>query len=303
MDLLAGLKTFLRVIETGSFTAVAREVATTQSSVARQIAQLESHFGVRLIHRTTRRLSLTDDGQRLVDHARQLIEDAEAMEQDLGATGRSVKGLVRVALPVSVGLYVAPMLPALLRQHPGLSVDLVLGDRLVDLIEDRIDLALRGGVIGDSSLVARRLGTFSPMVIASPDYLRRAGTPRRPEDLADHCCILQAHGPGSGVWRFADAYGGAIEVKVGGSLGVNDSETARRVVLAGHGIALMPGVQALDSLRDGTLVRLLRDYPTISVPLQIVYPSRRNQPLRTRVVMEFLIEHIQSVIEELQNVR
>lgn len=300
MDLLTGLRTFVRVIETGSFSAVAREAETTQSSIARQIGQLEHHFGVRLLHRTTRRLSLTDDGTRLMDHARQLLDDADAMEQDLGAAGSSVKGLVRVALPVSIGLYAAPLLPDLLQRHPGLTVELALGDRVVDLIEDRIDLAIRGGTIADSSLVARRLGTFSPMVIASPAYLERAGTPQRPEDLANHCCVVQAQGPGTGVWRFTGADGNAIEVRVGGSLGVNDSETARRVVLAGHGIALMPGVQALESLRNGQLVRLLRDYPTVSVPVHIVYPSRRNQPPRTRVVMEFLFERIRSVMEELQ---
>lgn len=300
MDLLAGLRTFVRVIETGSFSAVAREGSATQSSVARQIAQLETHFGVRLLHRTTRRLSLTDDGVRLIDRARQLLDDADAMEQELGAAGSSIKGLVRVALPVSVGLYVAPLLPELLERHPGLLVELVLGDKRVDLIEDRIDLAMRGGEIADTSLVARRLGLFSPMVIASPDYLRRAGTPRRPEDLVNHCCIVQAQGPGSAVWRFTGADGDPIEVKVGGSLGVNDSETARRVVQAGHGIALMPGVQALESLRNGSLVRLLRDYPTASVPIHVVYPSRRNQAPRTRVVMEFLMERIRAVMEELQ---
>lgn len=302
MDLIAGLRTFVRVIETGSFSAVGRETAATQSSIARHIAQLEAHFGVRLIHRTTRRLSLTDDGARLMDHARQLLDHADLMEQAVGATSSAVKGLVRVALPMSVGLYVAPRLPDLLAKHPDLTVELVLGDQVVDLIEDRIDLALRGGAIADSSLVTRGLGTFSPMVIASPAYLRRTGTPTHPADLANHSCVVQAQGPGSGVWRFTGP-DGVIEVKVSGALGVNDSETARRIVLAGHGIALMPGVQAIDNLRDGSLVRLLRDYPTLSVPLQLVYPSRRNQPPRTRVVMDFLTEQLRSAMAALAALR
>lgn len=295
MDLLGGLRTFVRVIETGSFSAVAREGRATQSSIARQIAQLESHFGVRLIHRTTRRLSLTDDGARLLEHARTLLEDAAAMEEELGATGSSVRGQVRIALPMSLGLYVAPRLPDLLARHPELSVDLVLGDRVVDLIEDRIDLALRGGTIADSSLVARRLGMFSPAVIASPSYLSRAGMPAHPDELAGHACIVQAQGPGGGVWRFTGPEG-AIEVRVSGAIRVNDSETARRIVLAGQGIALMPGVQAIDNLRDGSLVKILKDFPTHSVPIHIVYPSRRNQPARVRVVMEFIAREIQDVV-------
>ena len=179
MDLIGGLRSFIRVVETGSFSAVSRESNVSQSAVTRQIAQLEQHFGARLFHRTTRRLSLTDDGQGLLAHARHLVEAADEMEAALGRQSSSPTGLVRVGTSVAGGLFLAPRLPMLLARHPGLKVELVMRDQFSDMVEERLDLAWRSGDIADASLVVRRVGQLGRAVVAAPIYLERHGAPSR----------------------------------------------------------------------------------------------------------------------------
>src|SRR6202046_2083864 len=159
MDILGALGILVRVVETGSFSAVARERALSQAAVARQVSQLEDHFGVRLFHRTTRKLSLTDDGEMLLGLARPVLDGVDGLEAALGRQSASAVGLVRVGVTVAASRFLAPRLPSLLAEHPGLKVDLVVGDRLGDMTEDRLDLAMRVGEITDGSLVARRSGT------------------------------------------------------------------------------------------------------------------------------------------------
>ena len=177
MDLLRALETFVRVVETGSFSAVARETGTSHSAATRLIGQLEDHFGVRLFHRTTRKLSLTEDGQDLLIHARALIETTQEMEETLGRQRNSPTGLVRVGVPPAVATLLVPQLPALFQRYPGLSVELVVAERFGDLIEERLDLALQPGQPGDSSLIARTIGTFGRVLVGVADL---SGTARRP---------------------------------------------------------------------------------------------------------------------------
>ena len=299
MDLIAALRAFDRVVETGSFSAVARENRTSQSAVTRLIAQLEEHFGVRLLHRTTRRLSLTDDGRALLAHARQVLEAADDMEAGLGRQSGSVQGVVRVGTSVAGGLFLAPRLPDLLAQHPGLSVELVLQDRTGDMIEDRLDLAWRSGEIADSSLVARQVGRLGRAAVAAPIYLERHGAPSTPEDLTQHACLIHDVGPESDVWRFTGP-DGQTDVRVSARFRANDSEAVRFAARAGYGIALLPELTVLNDLRAGRMYRLLLDYPSQVVPVHLVYPSRRNLAPRTRVVMDFMIEQARKVPELLE---
>jgi DNA-binding transcriptional LysR family regulator len=180
MDLLGALGVLVRVVETGSFSAVARERELTQAAVARQVSQLEDHFGVRLFHRTTRKLSLTDDGEMLLGLARPVLNGIEAMEAALGQQSALPVGLVRVGATVTSMRFLSQRLPALLADHPGLKVELVVGDRLGDMIEDRLDLAMRFGEITDTSLVARRSGTAVRVAAAAPSYIERHGEPSSP---------------------------------------------------------------------------------------------------------------------------
>jgi len=294
MDLIGALHAFVRVTETGSFSAVARESNASQSAVTRQIAQLEQHFSVRLFHRTTRRLSLTDDGKTLLGHARHLLENAEEMEAALGRQSGEPRGLVRLGTSVAGGLFLATRVPVLLARHPGLSVELVMSDRHTDMIEERLDLAFRNGEIADASLVARRVATLGRAVVAAPIYLERHGAPSTPDDLAGHTCLIHDATPEPDVWRFTGP-DGPVSVQVTGAFLSNDSEAMRRAARAGHGIALLPEIQLIDDLRAGRLFRLLEDYPSQRSAVHIVYPSRRNLAPRTRVVMDFLVEQTRQI--------
>jgi DNA-binding transcriptional LysR family regulator len=294
MDLIGALRAFVRVTETGSFSAVARETHVSQSAVTRLVAQLEQHFEVRLFHRTTRRLSLTDDGQVLLAHARHLLESADEMETVLGRQSGAPRGLVRLGTSVAGGLFLATRLPVLLARYPGLSVELVMRDQESDMIEDRLDLAFRSGEIADASLVARRAGFLGRAVVAAPIYLERHGAPSTPEDLTAHICLIHDATAEPEVWRFTGP-DGPLSVRVTGAFIANDSEAVRRAARAGHGIALLPEIQLIDDLRAGRLFRLMEDYPSQRVPVHIVYPSRRNLAPRTRVVMDFLVQQTREI--------
>lgn len=294
MDLIGILRSFIRVVETGSFSAVARESSVSQSAVTRQIAQLEEHFAVRLFHRTTRRLSLTDDGQGLLAHARHVVETAEEMEAALGRQSSSPTGLVRVGMSVAGARFFAARVHILLTQHPGLRIELVAEDQHADMIEARLDLALRIGDIADASLVARRVGRRGSAVVAAPIYLERQGAPSVPQDLASHACLIHNVGPNADNWRFVGP-DGPIDVHVSGPLIANNTASINIAVRTGLGIALLPEIQAIDDLRAGRLFRLLSDYPSEFLPVHVVYPSRRNLAPRTRVVMDFLVEQMREI--------
>jgi DNA-binding transcriptional LysR family regulator len=287
MDLINGLGTFIRVFETGSFSAVAREFSTSQSAVTRQVAQLEEHFGVRLFHRTTRKLSLTDDGQALVARARSLLEEAEDLQETFGKNSTSATGLVRVGLPVGAALLIVSDFAELLRQHPGLSVELVVSEQMDDMISERLDLALRFGQSADTSLVARAIGTINSAPVAAPAYLERYGAPEHPSDLMRHTCIIQDTGPDSTHWLFTGP-GGPVNVEVAGALRSNNNLVVRQAALAGHGIALLGDPLILPEIRAGRLYRLLPNYIARRRQAFIVYPSRRHLAHRTRVVIDFL---------------
>jgi DNA-binding transcriptional LysR family regulator len=294
MDLLGTLKVLVRVTETGSFSAVARERDLTQAAVAKQIAQLEEHFGVRLFHRTTRKLSLTDDGRMLLDLARPVLDGVEGIEASLGKQSASPVGLVRVGVGGTASRFLAHRLPILLADHPGLKVELVVSDRFGDMIEDRLDLAMRMGEVTDASLVVRRSGTVSFVVVAAPSYIEQKGRPSTPADLASHTCIEHDVGPGSNVWTFVTSHG-SQQFHVSGGFLANSVTAVRVAARSGYGIALLPLFEVLDDLRSGVLVCMLSEFPAPSVPLSLVYPSRRHLAPRTRVVFEFILEQVREV--------
>jgi DNA-binding transcriptional LysR family regulator len=298
MDLFGALGVLVRVVETGSFSAVARERELSQAAVARQISQLEDHFGVRLFHRTTRKLSLTDDGEMLLGMARPVLDGVESMEAALGQQSSLPVGLVRVGVTVAASRILALRLPALLAAHPGLKVELVIGDRLGDMTEERLDLAMRVGEITDASLVARRSGTAVRVAVAAPDYIERHGQPASPADLASHTCIVHDVGPDSDVWSFVTP-DGQKDFRVSGGFLANDVRAVHLAARTGYGIAYLALLEVFDDLRNGTLVRVLSDFPAAGVPFSLVYPSRRHLAPRTRLVMDFIWEQVRQVQAEL----
>jgi DNA-binding transcriptional LysR family regulator len=294
MDLLGALSVLVRVVETGSFSAVAREREVSQAAVARQISQLEEHFKVRLFHRTTRKLSLTDDGQMLLGLARPVLDGVDGIEAALGRQSASPVGLMRIGVPVTGSRFLAQRLPTLLADHPGLKVELVVSDVFGDMIDDRLDLAMRVGEVTDASLVVRRAGTAWFVVVAAPGYIERKGRPSAPADLAGHTCIVHDVGPGSNVWTFVTSEG-SEQFHVSGGFLANDFSAVRLAARSGYGIALLPLFEVLDDLRSGMLVCVLNEFPMPSIPLSLVYPSRRHLAPRTRVVFEFILEQARQV--------
>jgi DNA-binding transcriptional LysR family regulator len=294
MDMLRALASFIRIVETGSFSAVARENNTSSSAVTRLIGQLEEHFKVRLFHRTTRHLSLTEDGQDVLGHARHIIDAATDLEDILGHQRIAPTGRVRVGLTAGAARLLTPSLADLLRRYPGLTVDFVIREQFGDLIEDRLDLAMHLGQQADNSLVARSIGEFGRALVAAPSYLERRGAPSTPADLNQHSCVIHDVGPGSTAWHFSGP-DGPHDLEITGQFIANNAEVVRQAALTGHGIALLPEPQVLDDILGARLYRLLPDYPTARTKAFLVYPSRRHLPPRTRVVIDFLVERFAAV--------
>jgi DNA-binding transcriptional LysR family regulator len=291
MDTIEALRTFVRVVETGSLTAVAREMNASQSTISRNINQLEDHFGVRLLHRTTRNLSLTDDGIALHGHAKSVLGSVEGMELALCQHKSSPTGHVRVATPVSLGMQLMKRVPALLVRYPGLTVEMVMQDHLGDMVEERLDLAVTIGEVTGHSLIKRGLGTVTRIAVAAPDYVQRRGSPSRPEDLACHDCIVRRITPADDEWRLTGPER-TVSVAVRGVVSTNNHEAVRGAALIGLGIALLPEYLVADDLRAGLLEHVLPEYGAETASAYIVYPSRQNLAPRTRVVIDFLIEDV-----------
>jgi DNA-binding transcriptional LysR family regulator len=302
MDLLRALGTFVRIVETGSFSAVARENNTNHSAVTRLIGQLEEHFKVRLFHRTTRRLSLTEDGQDLLGQARHLLEVATDLEDSLNRNHGRPAGRVRIGMPVGAAILLTSGLAGLLKSYPGLAVELVVRDTFDDLIEERLDVALRFGPSNDASLVTRAVATTGFATVASPAYLEQHGAPSVPADLSRHACLVHDLGPNSAQWRFLGP-DGEQTIEVPSAFRANNSEILHRAVLAGHGIARLSDAMVVDDIRSARLYRLLPDYPSERRQAFLVYPSRRHLPPRTRVVIDFLVERFAALDKRLADAR
>jgi DNA-binding transcriptional LysR family regulator len=302
MDLINGLRTFARVVETGSFSAVAREANSSQSAITRQIAQLEEHFGVRLLHRTTRRLSLTDEGQELVGRARHLLEEAEELEERFTNHNGAPIGLVRIGMTVGAAMLLVPDFTELLHRHPGLSIDLVVNERPDDMVAERLDLALRFGESEDSSMVSRALAVMGYAAVAAPSYLERFGAPTHPSELVNHTCIVHDTGPDSAHWQFIGP-DGPTEVEVTAALRSNNALVVRQAAATGYGITMLGEPLVLSDLRSGRLYRLLSDHTIHDRQIFLTYPSRRHLPQRTRVVIDFLVQEFRSLEARLRDGR
>ncbi len=288
MDLLLHFRTFLRVADLGGFSAAARALNTSQPAVSRQVAELEAQLGARLLHRSSTGIALTEDGAAFLDQARAAVEAADAALATLGEARGQVAGRVRLGAGVAFGrLHVVPRLAPLLARHPGLSVELVLGDGAADLVGDALDATIRIGALTDPALVARRIGMTRRVVVASPDYLARAGTPARPEELAGHECLIFTGLSTGAAWPF-EGPGGQVLVPVAGRFRANSSEAVRAAVLAGMGLYLAPLWLFAEELRTGQVSAVLPEWTPSLLPIQAVFPTRRQVPARVRAVVEHL---------------
>lgn len=288
MDLLGLMQTFVRVVEAGSFTAVADERRTSQPTISRQIAALEEHLGARLLTRTTRALTLTDDGRAFYESARLSIETVHEAESAVGRRRGNPSGVLRVASPVVFGrLHIVPRLKSFLERYPDVSVDLMMTDTFTDLVEQGIDLAIRVGEITDPGLIAKRIGTVQRICVASPRYLEGRITPRRPEDLRDHECIVYSRLATGNRWIFESSEG-PVAIEVSGRYRADNSEAVREGVLTGLGIAVIPAFAFVDQVSTGKVHVLLKQFEPKRLPMNAVYPSRRFVPLKVRAMIDHL---------------
>lgn len=291
MDAVASeLAFFLLLADKGSFTAAARELNLTPPAVSKRLAQIEQRLGVRLLNRSTRRVSLTDEGELYLEHARRILADIEDMEASLGNRRAAPKGLLRVNATLGFGrTTIAPIVSVFARQHPEVEVQLQLTDAPIDLVATGFDLAIRFGELPDSRLSARKLMSNRRFLCASPAYLDAHGAPQTPAELARHACILHRQNDDAyGIWRLAR--GRHVEtVKVRGTLSSNDGDVVLGWALDGHGILIRSEWDLAKYLESGRLRAVLPDYTLPTADLYAVYPARRNQPARVRAFIDFLL--------------
>lgn len=290
MDVVSALRTFLRVAETGSFSAAALDLGLTQPAVSRQVSSLEEHYSTRLFHRSTNALSLTVEGEQMISMAQKVIDAVEALGETASADGM-VSGKVRISLPAALGLYISDRLPAFLNDCPGLSVDVLFCEQSSDLVGEGIDLEVRLGEVSDSSLICRRIGWTTAFLVAAPSYIRRRGMPSHLVEIRDHDCICYNRGGEGRSWRFLN--GADIErVKVTPGMIFNNTGAVHRAALAGGGLAVLSHILAGDDITAGRLVKVMPGFPPVRLPITIVYASRRNLPLRVRAVLDFLVDAV-----------
>lgn len=291
MDVVSALRTFLRVAETGSFSAAALDLGLTQPAVSRQVSSLEEHYSTRLFHRSTNALSLTVEGEQMIPMAQKVIEAVESLGETALPEGVIASGKVRVSLPTALGLYISDRLPGFLKQHPGLSIEMIFCEQPSDLVGEGIDLEVRLGDVSDSSLICRRIGWTTAFLVAAPDYLAGRQIPSRLDQVAEHDCICYNRGGEGRFWSFLN--GADVEkVKVAPRMIFNNAVAVHRAVLAGGGLAVLSHITAIEDIQSGRLVHLLPAYPPSRLPITVVYASRRNLPLRVRTALEFLIETV-----------
>ncbi|WP_271408519.1 LysR family transcriptional regulator [Pseudomonas sp. Q1-7] len=288
MDKLGAMAVFVRVVESGSFSAVARELGSSQPTISKQVQALEAALGGRLIARSTRRLALTDEGQRYFEHCRQILAAVDSAELSFQTGREQVAGTLRVASSVSFGrTCIAPFLGEFLGRYPQVNLELQLSDRNEDLVSEGIDVSLRIGELPASGMIARNLGQMRRLVLAAPTYLDAHGTPRTPEDLARHNCLVFTRLPDAGTWTFSHD-GREQSVRVGGNARSNSSEAIREMVLSGLGVSLSPDWLFSADLAAGRVVPLLRGFTPRPLPIHALSPANRRQSARVRAFVEFL---------------
>ena len=288
MDRLEAIRLFMRVAESGSFSAVAREANIGQPAVSKQVAALEQHLGAQLMHRTSRSLTLTEACQAFYEAGVKLLSDLDAAEALVGAGQSRPSGLLRVTLSAGFGrMHVVPLIPAFHERYPDVEIETLVSDRFVDLVEDGVDLAIRIGDLADSALVARKIAATQRVTVASPAYLDAHGAPAGPYDLDRHSCIAFVFQRQVRSWSFFMGIE-RLEHRPKGILRTNDAEHVRVAALAGLGLAQAPRWLFSSDLSKGRLVEVLGDWPGERTPIHALHPGGRRPPGKLRAFVDFL---------------
>lgn len=295
METISAIPIFVAIAEHQGFSAAARELGITKSAVSKRISQLEAQLGVRLLHRSTRKLSLTEAGERYYEYATLAAKAAQDAEDAVSELQGEPRGLLKILAPMSFGqLHISPLIPHFLERYPQVQVDLVLDDRPLNLIEEGFDLAIRAGVLPDSSLIARRLASLRSAVCCSPKYYERHQEQlKTPSNLEHHNCLFYSYSDNAEVWSFENKNDprDAHVVKVHGNFRVNNSEALKAAMVGGLGVGRLPTFVAGQSIRSGELIQLFSEYVMPTRDLSIVYPERNFLPEKVRVFSEFTQNH------------
>ncbi len=290
MDKLTAMSVFTRVVERGSFTAAAEDLRLSRAMTSKHVQDLEALLGVGLLNRTTRRISLTEEGRHYHALCVQILADIAEAEQSVAERQAEPQGTLRLNTAVSFGTHhIAPAIVDFTARHPKVRVDMTLVDRVVDLVDEGYDLAIRIGTLASSSLIARRLAPCRLVVCAAPDYLARHGRPVHPADLAGHNCLGYTYGALTDAWRFIGP-AGETTVPIRGNLQINNGDALRSAALRGHGVVLLPTFIIGADLSVGTLERVLPDYSPPDMGIHAVYPPGRHLPAKVRSFIDFLAQ-------------
>jgi DNA-binding transcriptional LysR family regulator len=289
MDRSLEMAVFVAVVDAGSFVAAAEPLRMSKAAVSRHVDALEKRLGVRLLQRTTRRLSLTEPGRVFHRRAKAVLSALDEAESEVTSSAQTPKGAIRINVPVTFGImHLAPLWGEFLETYPQVDLDITLNDRVVDLVDEGYDLAVRIGALANSSLVSRRLAGTRMVLCASPAYLAQAGVPTHPRDLAHHRVLAYTHWAGRDEWPF-DGPDGPLTVRTQARVYSNNGDTCRAIALRGGGIMFQPSFMVDDDVRRGDLIELLPDYRSIERGIHVVYPTREQLPLKVRCLVDFLV--------------
>ena len=291
MDRFLEMQTFNAVVDAGSFVKAADALNMSKAAVSRYVVDMETRLGVRLLHRTTRRLSLTDEGQVFYGRSKELLAELQEAEDEITSRSDAASGLLRINAPFTFGiLHLAPLWGAFMAEHPKVRLDVTLADRLVDLVEEGYDVAIRIATLESSTLVSKKLATTRMVLCASPAYLAQHGTPLHPSELARHSVISYSYWSTKDEWRFEGPQG-PVSVKTKPCMHTNSGDTCRAAALAHQGVILQPTFLVSKDLSDGGLVELMPQYRSIELGIYAVYPTRKHVSAKVRALIEFLAEH------------
>ena len=294
MDRFENMRVFIRVVEAGSISGAADRLGVAKSAVSRRLKELEEHLGVGLFHRTTRRMNLTDTGRAFYHQCVRILEDVLEAELATSQAHGILKGSLKVALPSTFGLmHMGPAINAFSKQHPQIEFELDFNDREIDLMEEGFDLAIRIANLPDSSLVARRLAPIQMVMCASPAYLEQMGTPRSPDALLEHRCLVYSLLRDFEYWSLTDAEGEEFRIKIHPFLKASTGEFLRDAAVEGLGIIIVPSFIAYKEIEQGTLVPVLEDYKTPQIDANAIYPQTRYLSQRVRAFVDFLVKRFE----------
>ena len=290
MDRMTSMATFVKVVESGGFSAAARTLGMSPSMATAHVQSLEERLGVRLLNRSTRRVSLTEVGHAYYERCLQILADADDADQIAQALQSTPRGTLRLNTSIAIPPLLAPVIAEFVALYPEISINLTMTDRMIDLVEEGFDLAVRNMSVPDSSLVVRRIATYRFVVCGAPGYLAARGIPRQPADLVHHNCLVYSHSAWGNEWRFAGLEG-EQSVAVAGNLQANSDNALRLAAVHGQGLALAPSFLLIDEIKSGRLVPVLTEFLQTEHAINAIYPHRHHLSAKVRSFIDLLVKH------------